>query len=47
MLDFMSLSAHDEEYRLIMEEWIDSWVKLPSTALRKGIEQEILAPYMA
>ncbi len=39
ILDFMSLSAHDEEYRLIMEEWINNWVMLLSAALEKGIEQ--------
>lgn len=39
LLDLMSLAAHDEEHALMMEQWIDNWVKLLSTALEKGIAQ--------
>ncbi|MCF6249158.1 MAG: TetR/AcrR family transcriptional regulator [Desulfobacula sp.] len=44
LLDLMSLAAHDEDYRMIMEEWINNWVKLLSAALEKAIEQKTFKP---
>ncbi|NOX33978.1 MAG: TetR/AcrR family transcriptional regulator [Deltaproteobacteria bacterium] len=41
LLDLMSLAAHDEEYRAMMEQWINNWVKLLSSALSLGIARGI------
>lgn len=44
MLDLMFLSAHDEEYRSMMKEWIGKWVELLGEALKKGVEDGTFSP---
>ncbi len=41
LLDLMALAAHDEEYREMMEQWINKWVDLLSEALSMGIDQGV------
>lgn len=44
LLDLMALAAHDEEFRQVMEAWINSWVELLGSALQQGVEQKIFKP---
>ncbi len=44
LLDLMALAAHDEEFRLVMEGWINNWVGLLGSALERGIEQKTFKP---
>jgi AcrR family transcriptional regulator len=44
LLDLMALAAHDEDFRLVMEGWINSWVGLLGSALERGIEQKTFKP---
>ncbi|RLB90682.1 MAG: hypothetical protein DRH26_09245 [Deltaproteobacteria bacterium] len=38
VFDLLSLAVHDEEYRSLVQEWIENWVTLLSKAAQEGID---------
>lgn len=44
MLNLMFLAAHDEDYRLMLKEWISKWVELLGEALEQGVEDQTFTP---
>lgn len=43
MFDCMSLAAHNEDYRVLFNEWLENWITLLREAIDKGIEQKSFA----
>ena len=43
MFDCMSLAVHDEDYRLLFDEWLENWITLLREAIDEGIEQKSFA----
>ncbi len=39
LFDFMSISVHDDEYRQIFHDWVDSWVVLLKDAVVLGVSK--------
>lgn len=38
LFDLLSLAVHDDEYRSLLQEWINNWINILSKALQDGID---------
>ncbi len=43
LIDFMSIAAHDDDYRAIFYDWVDQWVAFLVDALRAGLDSGLYA----
>jgi AcrR family transcriptional regulator len=41
LIDCMSMAVHDEEYRIIYHEWVESWVELVKRVIEDGLDKKI------
>ncbi|GAB6094220.1 transcriptional regulator BetI [Desulfatiferula olefinivorans] len=45
IFDFMSLAAHNEDYRLLFSTWINEWVAVKKQALDEGVNQGLFTDH--